>query len=485
MASASFQIGADGRIVNKDGQTYQRVTVPRTAAPGQYRVRVVSGGVTQVISAAVTITVAVARVYNPGDHEGGAEDLFVQKGGTWTFRATSFAKNGTLRATAVVGGKTVTLPGIGQISATNLGWKLDANGDAGLSSYARVQLPAEQGVGSFAITFTDGTVTVKRTLTIQAAPVSASVQVAASAEIGGKIRVTGKGFLHPTSKTQGSRIAVKINDGAYSRLDTSVHTNKTIWYLIDAKKDGTFSVDIPLPDGTKSGKLGSSPALVKGTYTLRFLTGSLLTGDTSRTVESAKFTVVAKGTKKLTSTSTPTVSGTKKVGKTLKASVKAWQPATVALKYQWLRDGKAISKATSSSYTLTKADAGKKVSVKVTGSKSGYVTVSKTSKTVTVAKVKSTVKITSLKAVTKGKQATVKVTIGSAVAKLTGTVRVTVNGKSVSAKVMASAKGKVSIKLPKIGKKGSYKVKAVFTPSGATAKSTSKSSTVTKTLKVT
>lgn len=38
VASASFEIGSNGRIVNKDGQTYERVTVPRTAAPGQYRV---------------------------------------------------------------------------------------------------------------------------------------------------------------------------------------------------------------------------------------------------------------------------------------------------------------------------------------------------------------------------------------------------------------------------------------------------------------
>jgi hypothetical protein len=148
------------------------------------------------------------------------------------------------------------------------------------------------------------------------------------------------------------------------------------------------------------------------------------------------------------------------------------------------RDGKTIKGATKSSYKLVKADAGKKISVKVTGTKTGYTTVSKTSSKVTVAKVKATVKVTSLKAVKKGKQATLKVTIGTPVSKPTGTVKVTVNGKTINAKVKASAKGKVSIKLPKISKKGSYKVKTVFTPSGSTAKSTSKSGTVTKTLKV-
>ncbi|MBK7819843.1 MAG: Ig-like domain repeat protein [Tessaracoccus sp.] len=453
--------------------------MPRTAAPGQYRVRVVSGSVVRVTSPAFSVAAATTRVYNPGDHAGGTEDLLVQQRGSWTFRATAFAPNGTLRATAVIGGKTVTLGGIGQVGD---GWKLDAKGDVGLTDYVRLTLPADAPIGQLKVAFTDGSKSVTRTLAVEGAAVAASVQVGATVEIGGTIRITGKGFVHPTHATQGSRIAVKIDDGAYSRLDDKVHSNRTVWYVIDAKKDGTFEVDMPLPDGTKSGPNGSDPAFAAGTHALRFLTGSLLAGDTSRTVKSTDFTVMKKN---LTSTPTPTISGTKKVGKTLKATVKTWQPTKVTVKYQWLRDGKAISKATTSSYKLTKADAGKKVSVKVTGSKSGYTTVSKTSKTVTVAKVVSTVKVTVPKSVKKGTQATIKVTVSAATSKPTGKVTVTVNGKKVAKTVKASAKGKVSIKLPKISKAGSYKVKASFAPSGSTAKSTAKSTTVTKTLKVT
>ena len=62
--------------------------------------------------------------------------------------------------------------------------------------------------------------------------------------------------------------------------------------------------------------------------------------------------------------------------------------------------------------------------------------------------------------------------------------RVQVNGKTVTKTVSSSAKGKVSVKLPKISKKGSYKVSVSFKPSGSTAKSTSSSKSVTKTLKV-
>ena len=49
------------------------------------------------------------------------------------------------------------------------------------------------------------------------------------------------------------------------------------------------------------------------------------------------------------------------------------------MKYQWLRNGKAIKKATKASYKLTAKDKGKKVSVKVTYSKAGLTTVVKKS----------------------------------------------------------------------------------------------------------
>ena len=49
------------------------------------------------------------------------------------------------------------------------------------------------------------------------------------------------------------------------------------------------------------------------------------------------------------------------------------------MSYQWLRSGTAIVGATDAVYALKAADKGKTITVKVTGEKSGYVTVSKTS----------------------------------------------------------------------------------------------------------
>jgi len=86
----------------------------------------------------------------------------------------------------------------------------------------------------------------------------------------------------------------------------------------------------------------------------------------------------------LTATPTPTVSGSPTVGKTLTAKAGTWAPAPVTLKYQWYRGTTAIGGATATTYVLVAADAGAKVTVRVTGSKSGYTGIAKTSTAVTV-----------------------------------------------------------------------------------------------------
>jgi hypothetical protein len=91
--------------------------------------------------------------------------------------------------------------------------------------------------------------------------------------------------------------------------------------------------------------------------------------------------------RKVLTTKTPTISGTAAVGKTLTAKSGTWGPGKVTLKYQWYRSGTAISRASSSTYRLVAADAGKKITVKVTGSRSGYTTASKTSSATTIGKV--------------------------------------------------------------------------------------------------
>jgi serine protease len=75
---------------------------------------------------------------------------------------------------------------------------------------------------------------------------------------------------------------------------------------------------------------------------------------------------------------TPAVSGSRKVGNPLTALPGAWTRGAT-LKYQWLRSGAPIAGATAANYTLTAADLGKIIKVRVVGFQPGHTTVAKDS----------------------------------------------------------------------------------------------------------
>jgi len=75
----------------------------------------------------------------------------------------------------------------------------------------------------------------------------------------------------------------------------------------------------------------------------------------------------------------PKLTGTARVGRTLKATPGAWTGGTT-LSYAWFVNGKAVKHATKTTLKLTKAMAGKRIVVKVTGRKAGYATVVRASK---------------------------------------------------------------------------------------------------------
>ncbi|PPG15572.1 hypothetical protein C5D36_09000 [Rathayibacter sp. AY1C6] len=92
----------------------------------------------------------------------------------------------------------------------------------------------------------------------------------------------------------------------------------------------------------------------------------------------AASTVVRIGGTALTA-ATPTITGTAAVGSTLTASAGTWGPSPVALAYQWRANGTAISGATGTTYRPVAGDAGRVITVAVTGSKSGYVSTTRVS----------------------------------------------------------------------------------------------------------
>jgi hypothetical protein len=80
----------------------------------------------------------------------------------------------------------------------------------------------------------------------------------------------------------------------------------------------------------------------------------------------------------LTSTPVPTITGTPRVAAQLTAVPGTWDSGS-SLAYQWLANGTAIDGATSATFTPTGAQYGAAITVKVTGTKAGYTTVSRTS----------------------------------------------------------------------------------------------------------
>lgn len=94
------------------------------------------------------------------------------------------------------------------------------------------------------------------------------------------------------------------------------------------------------------------------------------------TIATSPTVVVAKGT--LTS-SRPRVVGKAKVGKKLTAKPGRWSSG-VRFSYRWRANGKSIAKATRSTLKLTTKLRGKKISVTVVATKTGYITVGTTSK---------------------------------------------------------------------------------------------------------
>lgn len=73
------------------------------------------------------------------------------------------------------------------------------------------------------------------------------------------------------------------------------------------------------------------------------------------------------------------ISGTRKVGKKLRADTSLWGAKPIKLSYKWYRNGKTISGQTGRYYKLRKADKGKRISVRVYQRKTSYLTASKLS----------------------------------------------------------------------------------------------------------
>lgn len=93
-------------------------------------------------------------------------------------------------------------------------------------------------------------------------------------------------------------------------------------------------------------------------------------GWTGASATSAAVTVAKGDAPK--ATGAPVISGTAKVGRTLKAGKGTWSPVATSYAYQWYAGGRAISGATTSSLVLKAAQKGKRITVKVIAHRTGH-----------------------------------------------------------------------------------------------------------------
>ncbi|MEV5053785.1 sialate O-acetylesterase [Arthrobacter sp. LAR12-1-1.1] len=203
------------------------------------------------------------------------------------------------------------------------------------------------------------------------------------------VEFLGKNYL---SGYQQATAAAVVDNGSLNAQMPSIQGSAKVGAILTAVPGGWRPAPVTLAyqwyrSGTAiSGAIGAAYTPVAGdlgaTITVK-VTGSK-SGYPTVSKTSAATASIVKGT---LAAPTPTIAGTRKVGSTLTAVPGTWGPAPVTLTYKWYRSGTLISDASSATYKLRSGDAGRTITVKVTGSKTAFNTASKTSPaTATIAK---------------------------------------------------------------------------------------------------
>lgn len=173
----------------------------------------------------------------------------------------------------------------------------------------------------------------------------------------------------PTIKAPTPTVTGKVVVGNTVTAKSGAWTPRTVKPSYEWLKNG-----VALPKQSKR-KLKITPAIAKGLESLSVRITGDLAGEDSVDTTSTKRQPTLRATK-------PKVKGKKRVGKKLTARPGNWRPGKVTFTYQWLRNGKPIKAKAGKKkkYKLVKKDRGKRISVRVTGTKPFHVPVTKVSR---------------------------------------------------------------------------------------------------------
>ncbi|MFF0556272.1 hypothetical protein [Streptomyces sp. NPDC004266] len=191
------------------------------------------------------------------------------------------------------------------------------------------------------------------------------------------VAVTARKAGHPTLTVVGGPVVVK---GVAPKPTTVPRVSGTV--RVGSKVTAVVGTWSPAPTSYAyqwrangvaiAGATGASyvPAASVLGKRLTVTVTALRTGHLSGTYTTAGYTVAVGLAPK--ATAAPYVTGTVRVGRTLTLNRGAWTPAPTSFAYQWYANGRAISGATRATFTLTKAQRGLKITVRVTALRTGH-----------------------------------------------------------------------------------------------------------------
>lgn len=225
-----------------------------------------------------------------------------------------------------------------------------------------------------------------------------------------------------------------------------------------ASSSGT-SMAAPAVSATAA--LAYSVGITNPDVVLRVLKASARRAATCTAAQCGAGVVSARGVLRAKApTSAPRISGSPQPGGTLRATPGSWRNgATVQLR--WYHGSKVV--ATGSTYRPTRADLGRRLVVRATAS-NGHPAIFHQS--TVVVKSKSRVSMSIASKFSKSKRARLTVKVRAPYVRATGTIRVYDGKKRIAVKkIYSKNKGKVTIKLPKIKKKGKHRIRVIYSGS--------------------
>ena len=125
-----------------------------------------------------------------------------------------------------------------------------------------------------------------------------------------------------------------------------------------------------LLDPTSTGRIDGHQALTTG-RTVATYDGHLRVKTVATYTDRAVVDIASIHRSTLVAAAGPRIDGTRAVGRTLTARPGTWFPTPTRYSYRWYRGTTAITGATGRTYTLTRADAGRSITVRVTAHRTG------------------------------------------------------------------------------------------------------------------